>query len=147
VIVWSNRELDAISKRNEMNTSPHLPVSEMAPTPFAAEPAAETQAIIHPPHLCDVPWDIVASRRNSTRNVVPEPLTAGPSGLEHGRRLRWKPLGLKEVGQRSANAVKLRDDGMSRRYSPRLDAALTPFSPFLYLCLLQHGTDSYIMQT
>jgi hypothetical protein len=62
VVQWPSQVLDVVSERNEMNTSACLPTSKMAPTPFTTEPAAATQALMHPSRPPDVPRDIVASK-------------------------------------------------------------------------------------
>jgi hypothetical protein len=51
------------------------------------------------------------------------------SGLEPDRRLCWKLPDLKELRQQAINVVRFRNNGMSRRCSPRHETALTPFAP------------------
>jgi hypothetical protein len=56
------------------------------------------------------------------------------SGLKLDRRLRWKPPDLKELRQHITDVVRLRDDRMSRPYSPGIKMALAPFVALLYPC-------------
>jgi hypothetical protein len=72
--------------------------------------------------------------RREGPHIVPEPLATSSSGLRHGRRHCWKPPEWKEMGRHLIYVIKLRNNGMSRCYSPRPGTALTLFDPLLDLC-------------
>ena len=50
-------------------------------------------------------------------------------GLRHDRNPCWKPLELKEMEQHFINVVKLRNDRLSRSYSPEPEMVFTLFVP------------------
>jgi hypothetical protein len=78
--------------------------------------------------------DIVSTRNEELEGLylVPELPPARHhtlSGFKLNRRLRWKPPDLKESRRHSEDVVSLRNNGMSRLYSPRLKTGLALLTP------------------
>jgi hypothetical protein len=95
-----------------------------------AQPMGLRQAVIE---RCSGSTDIVSTRDEELGGsyLVPELSPAhhhALSGLKLDRRLRWKPPNLKELRRHSVDVVSLRNNGMSRLYSPGLKTGLVPFT-------------------
>jgi hypothetical protein len=143
----------------------HSLVHETAYMPLMPEAATSPKAPSHSPCLSRRPLDTAGPKqRLESMNTInagmelvqrteqmtegsfllePPPAVPGSRLLddrdfELDRWLHWKPPDLEE-SRRSADVVRLRDNGMSRPYSPGFETVITPFNPSLDLYFLLLG--------